>query len=128
VSSVNTDWAAASSRITLSRVRTTNCRTDSGSTAWPTTSSRRCTITVSPLVVASASIRCSSPLGRMSKPLTAPACSIAVRISVWMSFSTTISPETACDTLSTVARSRDSIGAPIVLANPIAGASSLRCG
>ena len=72
-------------------------------------------MTSSPLVVASASIRSSSPRGRISRPRSAPACSIAVRMSVSISFSKTISPETACETLITVARSRCSTGATIVL-------------
>ena len=88
--------------------------TDSGSAAAVTASSRRCTTTVSPSVVASASIRSSAPRRRISRPRSAPACSIAVRMSVSISLSSTISPETACDTLITVARSRCSTGAPIV--------------
>src|SRR5262249_46616724 len=47
----------------------------------------------------------SSLLGVISSPRSAPACSMAARMSLSMSFSRTISPETACDTLSTVARS-----------------------
>jgi len=43
-------------------------------------------------------------------PRSAPACSMAVRMSVSISFSRTISPATACDTLMTVARSRCSTG------------------
>ena len=79
------------------------------------TRSRRCTITVSPLVAASAAIRSSAPRARTNRPRSAPACSIAMRMSVSISFSRTISPETACDTLITVARSSCSTGAPIVL-------------
>ena len=59
----------------------------------------------------------------MSSPRSAPACSIAVRMSVSISLSRTISPETACDTLITVARSRCSTGAPIVLVGAGAGSS-----
>ena len=76
--------------------------------------SARRTMTVSPLVVASAAMRSSSPRGRSNSPRSAPACSIAVRMSVSSSFSRTISPDTACETLRTVARSRCSTGAPIV--------------
>ena len=79
-------------------------------------------------VLASAAIRSSSPCGRIRRPRSAPACSIAVRMSVSISFSKTISPDTACETLITVARSRCSTGAPIVLVGPGAGSSSLRCG
>jgi len=61
-----------------------------------------------PPVMASAPIRCSTPRARINMPRSAPACSIAVRISVY----STISPETVCDTLSTVARSRCSTGRP----------------
>ena len=57
-------------------------------------------------------------LGQISKPRSAPACSIAVRISVSISFSSTISPETVCDTLITVARSRRSTGVAIVFVGP----------
>ena len=85
-------------------------------------------MTVSPLVVASASIRSSSLADRINRPRSAPACSIAVRMSVSISFSRTISPETACETLITVARSRCSTGVPIVLVGPGAGSSVLRCG
>ena len=43
---------------------------------------------------------------------------MAVRISMSSIFSSTISPDTACDTLITVARSRCSTGVPIVLVGP----------
>jgi hypothetical protein len=49
------------------------------------------------------------------EPRSAPACSMAVRISVSISFSSTISPDTASDTLITVARSRWSTWAWIVV-------------
>ena len=49
------------------------------------------------------------------RPRSAPACSIAARIRLSISFSKTISPETVCETLITVARSRSSVGAKIVL-------------
>ena len=68
------------------------------------------------------------PARRIKRPRSAPACSIAIRISDWISFSRTISPDTACETLITVARSRCSTGAPIVLVGPATGFSSLRCG
>ena len=61
---------------------------------------------VLPWVVTSASIRCSSPRGRINRPRSAPACSMAVRMSVSISFSRTISPDTASETLITVPRSR----------------------
>jgi hypothetical protein len=67
-------------------------------------------MTESPLVVASASIRCSTPRGRINKPRSAPACSTAVRMSMSISLSRTISRVTACDTLIAVARSRCSTG------------------
>ncbi|MNF09719.1 hypothetical protein D3C80_2104560 [compost metagenome] len=50
---------------------------------------------------------------------------MAVRITMSISFSRTISPEAAWDTLSTVARSRCSTGVAMVAVGPGAG-SSLR--
>jgi hypothetical protein len=61
---------------------------------------------VSPLVVASASIRGSSPRSKSNSARSAPGCAIAMRMSVSIRFASTISPETACETLITVARSR----------------------
>src|SRR5262245_46781581 len=101
---------------------------DSGTAASVTHACPKRTMTVSPLVVASASMHCSTPRGRINRPRSAPACSIAVRISVSISFSKTISPDTACETLITVARSRCSTGAPIVLVGAGTGSSSLRWG
>jgi len=57
------------------------------------------TAIVSPPIVASASIRSWAPRGTINRPRLAPACSMAVRISVSISISRTISPETACDNL-----------------------------
>ena len=51
------------------------------------------------------SIRYSSSRGIINNPRSAPACSIAVRMSVSTSFSRMISPERAWDTLIRVARS-----------------------
>src|SRR5271166_6299371 len=93
-----------------------------------TGASRISTRTVSPRVVASAAIRGSAACDSTNRPRSAPACSIAVRMSVSISFSSTISPETACDMMITVARSRCSTGAPIVPVGAEAGPSSLRCG
>ena len=69
-------------------------------------------------VLASAADLQSSPRGNIKRPRSAPACSMAARISLSISFSRAISPETACDTLITVARSRSSTGATIVLVDP----------
>src|SRR5262249_38133807 len=65
----------------------------------------------------------SSPRGVISRPRSAPACSIADRRSLSMSFSRTISPETACDILITVARSSCSTGASNVPVGPGARSS-----
>ena len=59
----------------------------------------RPTATVSVPIVASATIRYSSPRARIRRPRSAPACSIAVRMSVSISFSRTISPDMACESL-----------------------------
>ena len=50
-------------------------------------------------------------------------CSIAVRMMVMSSVSRTIVPETACDTLITVARSSCSTDVPIVFVGLVAGFS-----
>jgi hypothetical protein len=65
---------------------------DSGSTRSVAVSSTRRTVTVSPLVVASASIRGSCPHGIINSARLAPACAIAVRMSVSIRLSSTISP------------------------------------
>ena len=80
--------------------------------------SRRCTVMFSPLVIASASIRSSSPRGTIRRPRSAPACSRAMRMSLSISFSSTISPESACETSIIVARSSCSTGASIVPVGP----------
>ncbi len=121
-------WTKASSRITLSPVRTTQWTIDSGTMASARDAASKRTTIVSPLVVASASARSSSPRGRINRPRSAPACSTAMRISVSISFSKTISPETACETLITVAKSRCSTGVPMVLVRPGTGSSSLSRG
>src|ERR1700677_2866018 len=56
-----------------------------------------------PLVVASASTRSSSLRRPIRSPRSAPACSMAARMTLSIRFSRTSSPETACDTLITVA-------------------------
>ena len=58
------------------------------------------------------------PSRKNQQPALGTCCSIAVRMSVSISFSRTISPDTACETLITVARSRCSTGAPIVPVGP----------
>ena len=75
------------------------------------------TMTVSPLSSGSRIIRCSTPRGRINTPRSAPACSIrCAHQCVDQFLSRTISPETACETLITVARSSMyRIGAPIAL-------------
>ena len=50
----------------------------------------------------------------MSRPRSAPACSTAIRSSVLMSLPRTISPDTACEALTTVPTSSCSTGAPMV--------------
>ena len=59
--------------------------------------------------------------GTIKSPRSAPACSMAARMSLSISFSRTISPETACETLITVARSRCSTGAAIMLLELVTG-------
>jgi len=53
---------------------------------------------------------------------------MAVRMTISISLSSTISPEAACDTLITVARSRRSTGVEIVVVGPGAGSSALKYG
>ena len=77
-----------------------------------------------PQIVASAASRCSLPATSTNTPRSAPACSIAVRMSVSSNLSSTISPDTACDTLSTVARSSCSTDAWMVFVGPSRGGSS----
>ena len=93
--------AEASSRITLCCVRITVWSTVSGSAAGVTGSCRSVTSIVLSSVLASASICSVSPRRRMSRPRSAPACSSAIVIRVSMSRSSTISPETACEALTT---------------------------
>ena len=64
----------------------------------------------------------------INRPRSAPACSIAVRISVSISFSETISPDTACETLTTVANPRFSTVAAIVPVGRGTGACSYSAG
>ena len=99
-SAENGSWAEASSRITLSRVRITVWRRDSGSSAGVTVCCRSATSTVFRSVLASASIRGVSPRRRMSRPRWPGLFERSV-IRVSMSRSRTISPETACDALTT---------------------------
>ena len=70
--------------------------------------SPRDTITSFPMVLDSASTCNSSPRVPIRRPLSAPACSMALRKTLSNSFSKTISLETACETLTTVARSSTS--------------------
>lgn len=81
-----------------------------------------------PLVVASAAIRGSCPHGIINSARSAPACAIAVRMSVSIRLSSTIPSETAYETLIAVARSRCSAGAPIVLVGPGSDSSCLKSG
>ena len=53
------------------------------------------------------------PRRTMRSPRSAPACWRAVTISVWTSLSIKISPETACEALMTVAKSRPSSDAVV---------------
>jgi hypothetical protein len=76
------------------------CRTVTSTLPWP--------------VVASASIRGSSPRRRMSRPRSAPACSTAIRMSFSISLGRTISLESACEALTTVSTSNCPTGVPIV--------------
>ena len=79
-------------------------------------------------VTASAAIWGASPRTRISRPRSAPACSIAARMSLSRSLSRIISPEIACETSITVARSRFSTGSLIVLVAPGTGSASRRYG
>ena len=62
--------------------------------------------------------------GRIKRPRSAPACSTAMSIRVSINCSSTISPETACETFITVPRSSCSTGAPIVMVGQEALCSS----
>ena len=105
-SSLNASLAEASSRMRFSCVRAVYKMSDSGISEREIGSSRRSILTESSLVLASARTRSSGPCGISSSPRSAPACSRAIRNSVSMSLSSTISPDTASDTLRTVARSK----------------------
>ena len=76
------------------------CRTVTSALPWP--------------VLASASIRGSSPLRRMSSPRSAPACSTAIRMSFSISLGRTISLESVCEALTTVSTSNCRTGVPMV--------------
>src|SRR4051812_9320274 len=84
----------------------------------------RATVTSLPWLVTAASIRSSLSCGRINKPRSAPAYSMALRMTVSSSFSRTISPDTASDTLITVARSRCSTVSAITVG--VCGAISSR--
>ena len=101
--------------MTLCCVRITVCSTVSGKAAAVTGPGRECDIDGS---AGGSGFRLDPRLSSRSsssRPRSAPACSSAIVIRVSISLSSTISPETACDALITVARSRCSTGAPIVL-------------
>ena len=95
--------AAASSKMTLSRVRMTYCRTALGSSDGVTGACRSVTSTWPAPITPSASILGSSCRKRISRPRSAPAFSIAIRMSVPVSLLSSISPDTVCDALITVA-------------------------
>src|SRR5271156_1292686 len=92
--------SAASCRSTLSFVRTAWRSTDSGRSAAVTLAFRRLTETLPLPVVASASIQNSSRRARTSRPRSAPAYSVAARMSASISSSETISPRADWETLS----------------------------
>ena len=95
--------------MTRSCVRATNWTTDSARSSAPNRCSHRRTVTAPR---ADASLPPASAVAAASEisstPRSAPACSIARRNSVSMRRSSTISPDTACNALSTVASSRSS--------------------
>ncbi|MNN36051.1 hypothetical protein D3C81_1499260 [compost metagenome] len=107
-------------------MRITWLSTDAGRIAALTGTSCGCRRVAS--LVASAAIRCAPPSDRINRPRSAPACSMAVRRIMSISFSSTISPEAACVTLITVARSSWSTGVAIVFVAPGVAASARRYG